>query len=486
MEQTGGRNPEGVPAVHGPVTTGAGRAVLGAGGLDLGPLGYVEHEFFVEGTARTFTSDSPLSSDGRWQVRPWVGPDGSRDGAADYRTRIVVRRPVDVGARVPSVIVEWLNVSGGLDADPDWTFLHDEIIRAGDIWVGVSAQRDGIFPGGNPLGEMLALVRADPVRYGSLIHPGDDASFDIFTQVGALLRSDTGLLLGGATPDVIVAVGESRSAERLTTYVNAFGHGDVYDAYLLHSRHAVGAPLRAEGLRADAVVAPDPTLLRVDLRVPVMVLEAENDVAGERIGYRRARQRDSDRLVAWEIAGAAHVDAYGLGLGDRDDGSGVADAALFAAMGAPPSSVYSGVIECESPINTGPHTYVARAALAHLLRWARGGEAPSSMPPLEVDTTGRDLVRDEAGNALGGVRTPQVDVPVAALSGMGQVAGGFCELFGTTTPLARDELARRYPTRAAFDDAWLAALDRAVTSGAILDADAVRLRAVVRDAALGG
>ena len=65
MEQTGGRNPEGVPAVHGPVTTGAGRAVLGAGGLDLGPLGYVEHEFFVEGTARTFTSDSPLSSDGR-------------------------------------------------------------------------------------------------------------------------------------------------------------------------------------------------------------------------------------------------------------------------------------------------------------------------------------------------------------------------------------------------------------------------------------
>ena len=464
------------PVRSGPITGGAGRAVIGAGRLDLAARGYVEEEFFVEGSARTFSSTSPLTSDGRWAVRPNEAP----GGGLRYRTRILVRRPDDVAGRRSVVAVEWLNVSGGLDADPDWTYLHDELIRSGTIWVGVSAQRDGIIPGANPIGEMLALVRADPERYASLTHPGDDTSYDLFTQVGALLRRDATDLLGGAVPDVVVALGESQSAERLTTYANAFGRDDVFDAYFLHSRHAVASPLRDGDL-----AAPDPTLIRDDLEVPVMVLSAENDVAGGRIGYGRARQPDTERFVAWEVAGAAHVDAYGLGIGDLDDGSGDADERLFAAMSAPPSSVYSGVIECGAPINTGPHTYVARAAFAHLVRWARGGPPPPSMPRLRLDETGGDLVRDELGIAVDGVRTPQVDVPVAALSGMGQEPGGFCELFGTTRPLSPDELRRCHPQRDDFVRSWLDALDRAVAAGAILTADADRLRRVVRAGAPG-
>lgn len=462
------------PRIDGPITSGEGRAVMGAGGLDLAPLGYLEEEFFVEGAARTFTSEGPLSVDGRWDV-----VDDADGGALEYRTRILVRRPADVTGREVAVLVEWLNVSGGLDADPDWTYLHDEIIRSGSIWVGVSAQRDGIFPGGNPLGEMLALVRADAERYGSLLHPGDDASYDLFSQVGSLVRRRADRVLGGAVPDVVIAVGESQSAERLTTYVNAFGRGQVFDAYLLHSRHAVAAPLR------DGMPSPEPSLLRDDLTVPVMVLSTENDVAGDRIGYHRARQPDTDRLVAWEIAGTAHVDAYGLGIGDTDDGSGSADAELFAAMSDPPSSVYFGVIECEAPINTGPQTYVARAALAHLVRWARGDEPPPTMPRLELDASGRDLVRDDIGIALGGVRTPHVDVPVAALSGIGQEPGGFCELFGTTRVLDPDELARRYADRDEFESAWLASLDEAVAAGVILPADAERLRVVLATSTTG-
>ena len=274
---------------------------------------------------------------------------------------------------------------------------------------------------------------------------------------------------------MLVALGESQSAERLTTYVNAFGRDGVFDAFFLHSRHATASPFRA-----GDIVAPDPTLVHDDLAAPVMVLSSESDVAGRRIGYGRARQPDTERFVAWEVAGAAHVDAYGLGIGDTDDGSGAADELLFAAMTAPPSSVYSGVIECGAPINTGPHTYVARAAFAHLVRWAHGGPPPPSMPRLRLDASGLDVVRDELGIALGGVRTPQVDVPVAVLSGMGQEPGGFCELFGTTMPLSPEELDRRHPRRADFVRTWLEALDRAVAAGAILTADAERLRRVVR------
>ena len=226
------------------------------------------------------------------------------------------------------------------------------------------------------------------------------------------------------------------------------------------------------------MLAPDPTFLRDDLDAPVMVLSAENDVAGERIGSRRARQPDHAGLVTWEIAGASHVDAYGLGIGDRDGGTGAADAALFAAMQDPPSSVYSGAIECESPINAGPHTYVARAALSHLLKWADGGPPPPSMPPLLVDDLGDGLLRDDSGTALGGVRTPQVDVPTAVLAGTGQQCAGFCGLFGTTRPFD-GELVRHYGDRATFLTRWHAALDAAVAAGAVLPADAELLRAAV-------
>ena len=46
-----------------------------------------------------------------------------------------------------TVVVEWLNVSGGVDANPDWVSLSEEIVRRGDAWVGVSAQRIGVEGG---------------------------------------------------------------------------------------------------------------------------------------------------------------------------------------------------------------------------------------------------------------------------------------------------------------------------------------------------
>jgi len=42
------------------------------------------------------------------------------------------------------VIVEWLNVSGGVDAAPDWIQGHVELIRDGFAWIGVSAQFVGV------------------------------------------------------------------------------------------------------------------------------------------------------------------------------------------------------------------------------------------------------------------------------------------------------------------------------------------------------
>ena len=144
--------------VTGPITTGNGKIVLGPGGFDLAKVGYEQNEYFLAGRANSYTSSEPLTTDGLWNSV-------TTDGSADYTTRIVVRRPIDAAKFNGSVYVEWLNVSGGLDASPDWTYAHVELIRSGYAWVGVSAQKVGISGGGNPLGATLALKNADPVRY---------------------------------------------------------------------------------------------------------------------------------------------------------------------------------------------------------------------------------------------------------------------------------------------------------------------------------
>ena len=69
--QTTASDGEVAPAtIEGPITGGEhGFPFIGTV-LDLAAHGYVEQEFFVDGTARAFASDAPLAADGRWSVEP--------------------------------------------------------------------------------------------------------------------------------------------------------------------------------------------------------------------------------------------------------------------------------------------------------------------------------------------------------------------------------------------------------------------------------
>ena len=82
---------------------------------------------------------------------------------AHFRTRIVVRRPSDPDRFSGTVVVEWHNVSAGIDAAPDWGFFHRHLAAQGHAWVGVSAQKVGIDGGGFVEGIHLKLLA--PERY---------------------------------------------------------------------------------------------------------------------------------------------------------------------------------------------------------------------------------------------------------------------------------------------------------------------------------
>src|SRR5205823_11238304 len=121
--------------------------------VNLAAHGYVEEEFFLEGTARAYEPTGPLAADGRWSVKTST--------TAPYRTRVLVRRPKDPSKFKGTVEVEWLNVSGGLDAAPDWGLGNAELLRSGSAWVGGSAQSVG-----------LNSLKDDPSRYGPRGPPG--------------------------------------------------------------------------------------------------------------------------------------------------------------------------------------------------------------------------------------------------------------------------------------------------------------------------
>ena len=103
--------------------------------------------------------------------------------------------------------------------------------------------------------------------------------------------------------------------------------------------------------------------------------------------------------------------------------------------------------------------------------------APPIGPRLEVEKTSPvELARDMHGNALGGVRSPQIDAPIARLDALN---GGFsfCRLFGRTVPFTAGKVFGLYPTREDFLTAWSDAIANAVEGGFLLEADVAELEA---------
>ncbi|GAA1479773.1 alpha/beta hydrolase domain-containing protein [Gordonia sinesedis] len=452
------------------LTGGAGVHLLSAQpGPDLAAHGYVESEYAARGITRRFVADPDNA-----------GPI-TEDGSAEFVTRIVVRRPADPAAFNGCVVAEWLNVSGGADTAPEYTYLAEELVRGGYAWVGVSAQYTGVMggtdsvdlattgtmdaagddapSGAEQVGTGKALGAVDPARYASLSHPGDAYCYDIFGLIGASLgttpRTDVaaaGRPLDGLAVRHLLAVGESQAAMALTTYVNRFAHlHNAFDGMLIHSRAVGELPLGEFGGPVDITRAyrSEPVRLRDDATAEVIVVQTETDVLGD-LDYFRARQPDTERLRIWEVAGTSHADRFQIGE-------------------------YEELLGCPLPVNRGQQRFVLRAALRHLRAWVAEGTPPPAAPPLEVDAAadGPRYVVDDAGNVRGGVRTPCVDAPTQTLSGLvdGTGVSRICVLFGSTTAAPPDALARRYRDADDYLARYRVATDAAIDAGFVLADD---------------
>lgn len=454
-----------MPEVEGPIEGGARTGKpKESEPRDISAWGYVEEEYFLSGEAMA------------------LGPPGLQADTADeegevseYTTRMIVWRPEDMAGSVGpggdapqgppdepgsgppggrdgfsgTVHINWPNQT--LQEDNPVTIMNalSYMAREGHVGILLSAQKQGVD--GSPAG----CKWWDPVRYGDIDHPGDTYSYDILSQCTRMLKEgpSEGSVdpLAGHRPDVVYASGVSQSAGMLLNYINEVQEmHDVVDGFLPFNTSST--PTERDDVRDDLV--------------PILWLISEDEVDEE-------RREDAGLFKLWEIAGASHVNyhtSYWAGLTRERDHSGVAGAGAGPAYDEYEGGQYGelGSGYCQKDGNYFPYRYVLRAGLDYLDRWTRYNQEPPSADRIERED-GR-AAEDEYGNALGGLRLPVIDVPVAEYQGHG------CEeyesSFGQTIQFDSETLQELYPTREDYIAELEAAVDQTVEDGFLLEADA--------------
>lgn len=443
---------------------------------DLGRLGYTEREFVV-------TPDSP-------QVYAYVGDStdvtvtpAAESPQGEYRSRIIVRAPSDPADFNGRVLVEMMNTTTTIDLDVAWEQAHAYLVRDGWAYVGITVQQTG-------LNALKSFVR-DRSRYAdlglNLMTPdaaSDPASgsrdpslaWDVTSQVGALIAQEgPESPLAGYDVESTYLTGQSQMAGYLVTYINAIQpRHRVYDGFLVAYRLT-----RATNLGFETPVdgmTPNTSASQAQRRIdgggaPVINLQTESDPIGDPTGddtsvWRDDADTDTDRFRLWEVAGSSHNDRWGaeqaLGILSRDYGLPFAPACDWKApMG----------------INSLPVRYAWNASLEALALWHEEGVAPAIAD--RIERANGDVVRDARGNAVGGLRLPALDVPVASY-GPASTGGIFCNLTGYQRPFIYSVMKGLYPTKAEYANTVRRAAKADVAAGFLLPEDALELSRLAR------
>jgi hypothetical protein len=184
------------------------------------------------------------------------------------------------------------------------------------------------------------------------------------------------------------------------------------------------------------------------------------------LAYRRPDSDErNDRYRLWEVPGGSHVSndlkdpvlTLQLNLTELQPIQQPADldpvGCAHQQFVNGPSTGIPGVVDP----NDFPFAFVVNAAFRALTQWVDFGIPPPHAPTIKVDTstTPPAIVRDTFGNALGGVRTPFLDVPTATYVPFDTVAhltafSGFCILYGYNVPFDDARLASLYRNRGEY------------------------------------
>lgn len=430
----------------------------------LAASGYAESEWLMRGYANVYD----------WSAEGSVTVQGANQ---TYATRLLVRRPLDARRFSGRVIVELLEASGSHETAPLWGLSYAQFVRRGDVWVGVTVKSAGI----------AALQLFDAARYRQLslanscdapISPESGLAWDVIAQVGALLRSASRENpLADLSPQRVIAAGYGEAGAAVTTFANALHErlrlGDtapIFDGYFSAAPGRVAAAL-------NPCAGP---LAETDIRntfkpraVPIVVIATESDF--QRVPALRRGDSDlpTDLYRYYEIAGAAQGGTFPAGLPAAAD---------LARLGGDAAAA------CREPRSDLPVRLVFHAIWQQLDELLLQNLPMSSVARFEVDAA-LTLQRDAEGNALGGWRLPQIEVPLARFAGRSSPAEATeraarqCEVTGSRQGFSAAKLKSLYQDRKGYLRRFNAAVDLAVQARLLVADDAQPLKAAVAAAA---
>jgi hypothetical protein len=446
-----------LPAITGPIPVTAGSRAFVLQGIDLEPYGYMFEEYFVSGHANVYdwgeAGESPT---------PRV-----RTADAPYTTRLLLRRPADPEAFSGNVWVELTNPTHRYDVEHEWATQHEKLMRDGDVHVGLTVKPVSIAALQRFDGERYAaLSMANPLRpdeqpSGRLPgEPGYDENrsklfenglvWDIVSQVGAVLRVGQGGPLGCCAVERVFATGMSQTGMYLNTYAASFAQDatlpdgrPVYDGFVAICAAGRLSPINQS---VPATAPDDPRSALPPGHVPLMRVDSQSDVFT--LGGYATRRPDADGddpFRLYEIAGSAHgwSDMYNYQPPRAD---------ILAAGGKP---ISFGTCT-DAKWNGLPRQYIEPAMLRNMERWvADGTPPPRQAEPLRVVGAGTPEQRfetDRFGNALGGVRNPWVDVPIATYSDHATDTdrADVGAMFGHQVPFTTHQIESLYGSRAEY------------------------------------
>ena len=382
----------------------------------------------------------------------------------------------------------------------------NRMVQQGDVWIGISSKANSA----------RGLQQFDPARYaplnwaspvpvadrcaqpsiipiymigeqafqaaaaagasmGSSPETEDGLIWDMLGQLGLLLKSEQRhQILPGFGETWAYMDGVSQSSIYLRTWLAGFANRyrtpdgrPVYDGYL----GIVGpAMVRINQCAADVPLADPRQQLLPAPEVPYISISSE----GEMWQGKYTRQPDvvtpTGGIVTYEVAGGSHMGAEVPGV--APDALMVAAMAHLRGSGAAAPAMPPGM--AGFTFNDFVWAPLTRGAYHNLQLWVRQGVLPPQAPPIEVDAD-MNIRRDQYGNALGGLRMPYIDHPVAAhIGSLG--AGGMAGVIGRRDPLPPATIQTLYPTHADYVAAISAATDRLAAGRWISPEDAAAMK----------
>jgi hypothetical protein len=419
---------------------------------DIGARGYVEDEYFVSGTANIYEYDDNLEIEVRTPDVP-------------YTTRILIRRPADPADFNGVVVFEMINPTATWDIDFIWQYTQDLIMSEGYIWVGQT-----IRP--NVIADMKAF---DPARYAPLNLVERGLSYDAFGDIAILLRDplDPENPLGNYDVSYVLGAGYSQSEDWLTTFSNelhesklAWNGVPAFDGYLGAGGNAA----------AHSIWSGDPDAINFrfyfderrynSVDAPYFRIQSETELELFSFPSNYVRQPDSPLFRQWEVAGTTHADA---------PSTAQVSATTLRDKGFP-------LPPCDAPTGDVAIAPFTSAALHHLKNWVIDGTPPP--PSVYIALNGpNDVARDENGNALGGVRIPELEVPTGTYlpynSGFGP-----CIFAPTYLEFPQEVLDTLYRNHGKYVAPFVKAVNALEKNGYLLPSDAEAYRQKVAESRL--